>query len=155
MTNSSRKLALPSKRELDILEALVVHFDSWVYHDFLQMYSIGAVEDSIGGIMNEMYDKIMTWWHNYKLWCCAMQDLRCNYMQSLVVEFKTSKEAQEDYTDFQLRLGKARSSLARSIEETAKMTEAMVQNLNLSARRPGQDTSLKRSRTRYKREHTL
>lgn len=119
------------------------------------MYSVGAVDAKLAEIVNDMYDKLMTWRHSYKLWCRCMQDLKLNYMQPLIPEFKKSKEAQDEYAEFQLRISKARASLARSAEEMTAMTDDMVQKLNLSARRPGQDSSLRRNKTRYKREHTL
>jgi len=97
----------------------------------------------------------MTWLNSYKLWCRGMAELRYRYMRPLVDEFTKHQDAQDELNDFQERITKAKDALTKPIKDTVDLSEKVVQTLNLSARRKDGSTGLKRSRTRYKREHTL
>lgn len=84
-----------------------------------------------------------------------MQELKVEYLQNLTDGFGKHPEAQEEYSDFQYRLKRLRTALSDPLPDTVETTENFVKTLNLSARRPGPEASLRRSRTRYKREYTL
>lgn len=107
-------------------------------------------------MINKIYDKLMRWLQNYKRWCRDVLQLRSQYMQPLINQFSTSETAKEELTEFRSRVIKAKAVLARPDPVSADaIGEQLMENLNLSARRSGPETSLKRARTRYKREHTL
>lgn len=76
-------------------------------------------------------------------------------MRPLIDEFAKLPEAQDEFNEFQERISKAKDALSRSMDSTVDLSDKVVQTLNLSARRKDGSTGLKRSRTRYKREHTL
>ena len=84
-----------------------------------------------------------------------MKELKDIYVQPLIKQFSQSDEAQEEFNNFQERINSARAVLNKPADDTVELTAKMVRNLNLSARKPGPETELKRSRTKYKREHTL
>ncbi|KAK5097079.1 hypothetical protein LTS08_007099 [Lithohypha guttulata] len=148
-------LALPSKRECDLIGCLVFLYDAHIYNEVLQVMSLNIVDDTIAKKLHMLYDKLMSWHHKYKQWCHGMRDLKNTYIQPLIEQYSNSKEAQEEFNDFQERTNKASAALEKPAEEMAEMTENVVKTLNLSARRPGASSSLKRSKTRYKREHTM
>lgn len=147
-----RNLALPSKQELTIIQCLVFLYNTCVYEGLLH----GLASRTEGEqLLNSVYDKFMSWLHAYKQWCRGMQELKFEYLQPLIDEFGTHPEAQDAYSDLQHRLKKLRIALADPLPDIAEMTEKVVNNLNLSARRPGPNTSFQKSKTRYKRERTL
>lgn len=106
-------------------------------------------------MINEIYDKLMSWLQNYKTWCRDMIQLRSQYMQPLIDQLSQSETAKEELAEFRSKITKAMAVLARSATTGPDaMGEQLMKNLNLSARRPGPVPS-KRAKTRYKREHTL
>jgi len=150
-----RNLALPCKHELGLVQSLVHIYDSDVYSQFIQTLGLNLVDEQTCCILNGVYHNLMKWLHNYNQWCKGMSELRNAYMGPLIDEFAKLPEAQDEFNDFQERITKAKSALVRSIESTADLSDKIVQRLNLSARRKDGSNGLKRSRTRYKREHTL
>lgn len=84
-----------------------------------------------------------------------MAELRYRYMRPLVDELPKLPEAQGEFNDLWGRIMKAKNALVTPAEPTVDLSDLVVQTLNLSARRKEGTTSLKRGRTRYKREHTL
>ena len=146
---------MPSRHELALLESVVRLFDARVYHEFLEVSDLDVVDRETAKLLNELYDKLMTWLHYYKGWCGGMKELKDIYVQPLIKQFSQSDEAQEEFNNFQERINSARAVLNKPADDTVELTAKMVRNLNLSARKPGPETELKRSRTKYKREHTL
>lgn len=153
---ASRNLALPSKRELDVLESLVFLFDAYVYNPFVQLYTFDHFDKQTFSMINDMYDNLMRWLQNYKEWCKGMTDIQEQYMRPLVDRLSKSESAKAELADFRLRLSKAKAVLNKPIVRDVDYKEdPVVHQLHLSAKRPGLDILLKRSKTRYKREHTL
>lgn len=148
-------LALPSRRELDFVDSLVLTYSAHVYDEFVFSVSANAVDRTISGLIHDIYNILMTWLQSYKQWCNGMKELRYRYMKPLIHQFTRQLEAQRDFVDFQDRLDRARKTLRKPVDSNGDLSDKMVQTLNLSARRPGPATSSKRTRTRYKREHTL
>lgn len=97
----------------------------------------------------------MTWLSQYQKWCRDMANLKKGFIQPLVEQLLELPEAHEDFNDFRTRIAKARCALKTPMVDRAEMADMVVQNLNLSARKPGPTERLKRVRTRYKREHTV
>ncbi|KAK5958204.1 hypothetical protein OHC33_000045 [Knufia fluminis] len=148
-------LALPSKHEADLINSLVFMYDVYVYNEFIQTLGLNLIDEHTGAVLNNIYHTLMAWTHNYKIWCKGMAELRHKYMRPLIDEFTKHSDAQDELNDFQERITKAKQALTRPIDSTVDLSEKVVQTLNLSARRKDGATGLKRSRTRYKREHTL
>jgi hypothetical protein len=154
--NNYRNISLPSRSEANLLEALVVLYDAYVYNPFLRLYTVDHFDKQTFNMINDIYDKLMTWLQDYKRWCQGMIQLRSQYMKPWIDQLSRSEGAKEELADFRLRIGKAKAALARPVMTGMDSTgERLVNNLNLSARRPGPEISLKRSKTRYKMEHTL
>ncbi|KAJ8609313.1 hypothetical protein MRB53_039188 [Persea americana] len=87
--------------------------------------------------------------------CQGMQDLKVDFLHPLLEQFGKDSKAQDEYSDLQTRLKRLRTALSNPLPDEAAMTENVVKKLNLSARRPGPKSNSIKSKTRYKREHTL
>jgi len=155
LTKMPRNLALPSKHELDLLHSLVLIYNSYLYSDFVSTLGLDLFEEQTCTVLNDIYHTLMTWLRNYKQWCRGMAELRYRYMRPLIDEFAKLPEAQDEFNDFQERITKAKNALSRPVDAMVDLSDEVVQTLNLSARRKDGATGLRRSRTRYKREHTL
>lgn len=151
-----RNVSLPSKRELGLLKSLVLLYDAYVYNPFLQLYTVDHFDKQTFNMINDLYDTLMKWLQNYKEWCGAMAHLQSCYMQPLIQELSKSGSAKAELADFKSRITEAKSVLNRPITTGHDSEESeLVNRLNLSARRPGAEMFRKRSKARYKREHTL
>lgn len=87
-----------------------------------------------------------------------MSKLRNRYVKPLLDCMATSLVAQEELRDLQQRLAQAKSVLIKPVRISEEITDkTIVKVLNLSARRVGNEHGIapKRTKTRYKREHTI
>lgn len=150
-----RSVALPSKSELTLIQSLVFVYYAYIYKRFLQIQAVGTINLRIANLLNEINDKSMMWLKKYKQWCFGMQELKSRYIKPLIESYSKLSEAQSEFKDFQDRICKARAAVKRPIDDVKELTEKAVQDLNLSARRPGPVMNKRRSKTRYKREHTI
>lgn len=154
----NRNTSLPSKTEARILESLVHLYDAYVYNPFLRHQLGRNLSSRTSELLNNIYHHLMDWLAQYQRWCRDMSDLRKRYMKPLLDCMATSPIAQEDLRDLQERLSQARSVLTKPIRMSDEITDkTIVKVLNLSARRVGNEhgIALKRTKTRYKREHTI
>lgn len=147
---------MPSKRELGLVQSLVFLYDAYVYNSFLQLYTVDYFDKQTFNIVNGISDTLMKWLQNYKDWCAGMTNLQDCYMKPLVDQLSKSESAKAELADFKLRVSRARATLSKPTMIAANYQDArIVDQLHLSGKRPGADMSSKRSRARYKREHTL
>lgn len=141
---------------MGLIESLVFLYDMYVYKPFLQLPTASRYDKDTASIINDVYDRLMTWLQSYKQWTKGMVYLRVKYMQPLIQKLLDSDIAKEEMADLETRLTKARFAAGNTQSVDMVLEgERLVSSLNLSARRPGPGTSIKQSRTRYKREHTL
>lgn len=145
-------MALPSKQELTLIQCLVFLYNTSVYDGLLRGFSTHTDAETL---LNDIYDELMSWLHAYKTWCQGMQDLKVDFLHPLLEQFGKDSKAQDEYSDLQTRLKRLWTALSNPLPEEAAMTENVVKKLNLSARRPGPKSNSIKSKTRYKREHTL
>lgn len=110
--------------------------------------------DALFASVNQLYHAIMTWLKKYQKWCAVMKELKFRYMLPLMKAIVASPNAVAEIKEFRKGKIKALAAIEKAESPAGWLAdEKTIQALNLSARR--RETGLKRSRTRYKREHTL
>lgn len=148
---------MPSKSELNLLRSLVFLYEVHTYNAFLPFDESSAVEEEVAELLDDIYNELMSWLDRYRQWTQGMQELGNDYMKPLISQLVRTPEAQDEFHDFRERVAKAKTTLTKPVDDKVSLTDKVVQTLNLSARKANGTgpSSLKRSKTRYKREHTF
>lgn len=150
-----RHTSIPSKREFDVLRSLVFLYDAYVYHQFMKDYLHNPFDKATTDMLNSLYFALMEWWHQYRMWCRSMTNLQTQYLQPLIEQASRSEIAMTELAEIKTNVAIGQTALILSSVNDPKEKEQLMKNLNLSARRPAAETVARRSRTRYRREHTL
>lgn len=139
-----------------MLQSLIFLYDAYVYNEFLQLYTVDHFDKQTFNLINDLHDNLIGWLKSYKEWCQGMIQLQKRYMRPLVDRLSESKSAKAELEELRTRASNAKAVLTRCVVKDVDYTEGkLVDELNLSAKKPGVNTLAKRSRARYKREHTL
>ena len=91
-------LSCPSHTELRLLDQLLLVFDAYVYHPYLQLSLQDArtFESNVENAVHSVYDVLMTLLATYQKWLRVMRDLKTRYMAPIMRRIQDSPWIQRE-----------------------------------------------------------